>query len=351
MREELLGYLLGALDEDEMQRVSEWLRDNPDGQRQLRELELRLRPLEEGFEAVEAPSDDLISRTLAGLPDGIPSESDEESESEESYVTLSKVNLAAESGKSRNRWRLLDSIGGLLAVATLFALLLPTIADDRFEARKTACQDQLREFGTAIAQYVTRNEQERLPQVAEQGPEAFAGVYALRLADAGLLTDASLRWCPSADVPVLLDLGRAEMDQLPSVGALSHLELERLKAIQQVAGGHYAYSLGVLDKNSLVPPKYESRGTFAVMADAPLTSDPSRLIDASANRVSFAHGCEGTNVLYEDGSVQFIRMPGLSTMPDHPFLNHVGEWEAGVNIDDASLAPSWRAPFSHSLQR
>ncbi len=61
------------------------------------------------------------------------------------------------------------------------AWLLPAMAKGRFESRKVACQDQLRQFGTALTQYVIRSPQERLPAVSESGPEAFAGMYAVRL--------------------------------------------------------------------------------------------------------------------------------------------------------------------------
>ena len=54
---------------------------------------------------------------------------------------------------------------------------------------------------------------------------------------------------------------------------------------------------------------------------------------------------------FEDGRVNFITVPSLDSMPDHPWLNHHGDVEAGVNVDDASLAPSWRPPFVHVRQR
>ena len=43
----LLGYLLGALDPEEMQRVANWLREDPEAREQLAELERMIRPLEE----------------------------------------------------------------------------------------------------------------------------------------------------------------------------------------------------------------------------------------------------------------------------------------------------------------
>ncbi len=95
----------------------------------------------------------------------------------------------------------MDWAGGAAAAAVILGLLLPSLAQGRFESRKAACQDQLRQFGTALTQFVNRNQQERLPAVSETGPEAFAGVYAVRLNEAGLIDDPSSRWCPSLDPP------------------------------------------------------------------------------------------------------------------------------------------------------
>ena len=68
MHEDLLGYLLGALEPHEMRRVAQWLRDDPEAREQLAELERSLRPLEEGHTPVEPPPSDLVSKTLANLP-------------------------------------------------------------------------------------------------------------------------------------------------------------------------------------------------------------------------------------------------------------------------------------------
>ena len=68
-----------------------------------------------------------------------------------------------------------------------------------------------------------------------------------------------------------------------------------------------------------------------------------------ANRIG--HSGFGINVLYEDGRVQFISLSSLETMRDHPLMNHRAQPEAGVNVDDASLAPSWYPPFINVRQR
>ncbi|MCD0461267.1 anti-sigma factor family protein [Roseiconus lacunae] len=351
MHEDLLGYLLGALEPDEMQRVSEWLKDNPEGQAELARLERSLRPLEDGFEAIEPPSEDLLARTMAAIPEGIPPTSDE-AVGRDYPVTLSDVELSRESTRPTSRWNVVDSIGGLLSVATLLALLLPTIAAGRFQARKAACQDNLRSLGTALLQYVTQDHQGRLPQVQPSGPEAFAGVYAIRLHDVGLLPDDQPQWCPSMGVPtqpqaVISKPNTAGAYRLPTAGELHQLSVNQLQSVQQYAGGHYAYNLGVIGDQGYSSPQYEGRATFAVMADSPV-------IGRDANGMAttrYAHGERGINVLYENGSVQFVSLDAIDSLRDNPFLNHAGAIEAGVNIDDAALAPSDIPPFKISVQR
>lgn len=353
MHEDLLGYLLGALEPDEMQRIAQWLRDNPEGQAELERLERSLRPLEEEFEAVEPPSQELLDSTLAAIPEGLPPQTAHEAAAAASgiptppVVGLADADLTPDAGRAVHRWRAMDSIGGLLAVAVLLALLLPSIAAGRSEARKVACADNLRLLHTHLMQYVSHDHQQRLPEVAASGPEAFAGVYAVRLAERGLLPQA--RWCPSVGMETLepqratLSSRLIELAELPSVSELREMPVNDLKQVQQVAGGNYAYTLGVVADGRLSSPRFESRTQFAVMSDAPIFDE--------FGKMRFAHGNHGINVLYEDGAVRFVRGAALDAMPDHPLLNHKGVSEAGVNIDDASLGPSWRPPFTDSLQR
>jgi hypothetical protein len=122
--------------------------------------------------------------------------------------------------------------------------------------------------------------------------------------------------------------------------------VDQLRQIQQVSGGHYAYTLGVIDHDRHTSPKFEGRSSFAVMSDAPLAGT-----GRSETFQIVGHDGDGINVLYEDGRVQFISVSSLGSMPDHIWRNHHGSVEAGVNVDDASLAPSWRPPFVTVNQR
>lgn len=341
MHEDLLGYLLGALEPHEMRRVAEMLRDDPEARRQLEEIEKSLRPLEESIEASEPPPADLVARTMASLPP-LPSPDDV---TENPPVELAGIRSSIDAPRDRAiRW--LDWVGGVAAAIVILGLLLPTLAEGRFESRKLACQDQMRQLGTAITQYVSRSSEERLPVVAESGVEAYAGIYANRLHDAGLLIDPMSRWCPSLDMPQQGEFYLTSLDTVESVSELQMASVDRLKQIQQVSGGHYAYTLGVIERDRYTSPRFEGRSSFAVLADAPLVSV------GQADQFQFvAHGGEGVNVLFEDGRVRFIPRTALDSMPDHILVNNRGSVEAGVHIDDASLAPSYRPPFVATPQR
>lgn len=341
MHEDLLGYLLGALDPDEMQRVTQWLRDDPDARAQLAKIEQSLKPLQQhaefGSQFDETlPPKDLISRTLNDLPPlPVP----------EAPVIAPMSSAVDTPTGSHRSW--FDWAGGAVSIAILLGLLLPAMASGRLEARKFACQDHLHQFGTALTNFVNRSQQSRLPAVSESGPEAFAGVYAVRLKEVGLLEDADLRWCPSRDRPSRTQYASTELSTVVDSAALYRATVNQLKRIQRYAGGHYAYSLGVIDTNGFASPRFESRSSFAVMSDAPRN----RTSQGSWDLATMGHGGTGINVLYEDGSVRFVSITSLDDLIDHPLRNHLGQGEAGVNVDDASLAPSWRPPFLHVRQR
>lgn len=446
MREDLLGYLLGALEPDEMERVRQRLKEDPEARQQMAELEEMLRPLHEQQEVIEPPPSDLVARTLASLPPlpttgsenadpkGVESHDKQRVPPEDTFVGEAAVVGAPGvwseavtgefpagmdreathpamlpvrelSGASAWSWR--DWIVSLLAASVVVAVVLPALLEGRFLARRQACQENLRQLGVAMTQFVTYNAQSRLPAVEPRGHLAFAGVYAARLNEAGLLSDAQWRWCPSIDPdaywrqqnipteePYPQAVTLAVLDEIaarvrrPESGsaatATTGEAVRRLRHLQQTAGGHYAYTLGIQDGDVLVSPRFEGRSSFAVMSDvafgrvdddrlgrfAPLDEQASAYPKTARWRVAnspaaehtaskwtarplqvISHDGRGINVLYEDGRVYFLPTESLHRIPDHPLLNHEGRVEAGVHLDDAALGPSWQPPFIDSPQR
>jgi len=363
MQEDLLGYLLGALDDDDMHRISELLKNDPELRKGLEELKKTIDVMEDAYVPTEPPPADLVSRTLELIDEqssSIASPTSPKNDSlrlakvrsEENLVELGLSDpVSPMSGSASGRW--FDWIGAAAAAVIILCILLPALANGRFEARKAACQDQLRRLGVALTQFVSRTPEQRLPAVAASGPEAFAGVYALRLNESGLIPDGEIRWCPSLALP---DDDQSSLVNLGEVGSLENLRqapVNELQEIQKFAGGHYAYNLGVVIDNQYTSPRFEARASFAVMSDTPLIGNLGVGDLGHSDRLSewIGHSGRGINILFEDGRVTFVPTESIHSLPDHPLLNHQGEVEAGVNIDDASLAPSWRPPFLDVPQR
>jgi hypothetical protein len=352
MREDLLGYLLGALEPDEARRMEELLKTDPSLREELAAVEAMLRPLEDASNVVDDLPSGLVERTLAKLPT-VGNHTDlintpDSNDSRSTLVSLPTLGMSNERAlRPTRRWA--DWAAGSFAAAVLLGLLLPSLAEGRFAARRNACQDQLRRFGTAITQFVMMNQQQKLPSVAESGPEAFAGMYAIRLFEAGLLDDPNMRLCPSSAVGRNPDAEQAftELNEFVATKQLHSASTDQLVRWQQRAGGDYAYSLGVIDGNHYSTPRYEARSSFAVMSDSPVGS----LVNHEIRANQIGHSGRGMNVLYEDGRVQFISVDSLQSIPDHPLFNDRGTVEAGVDLDDAVLAPSWRPPFIGTPQR
>jgi len=366
MREDLLGYLLSALEPHEMRRVEQELRKSSALREELEYLQAKLQPIDDACESIpvyETPPD-LISRTLAALPDLAFRDCAfidhaallNDAHSDEWTPTIAMAPITEIRRSFRSGWS--DLIVASLASVAVLALLIPNIARGRYEARKLACQDHLRQLGTAISQFVMLDNHDSLPSIAENGPEAFAGIYAVRLADHDLLDGGDLRWCPESGTPTLI--GSTTEEAKPDADALIHSgdltraskrgNIDRLRYLQQTAGGNYAYNLGVVDGERYKAPRYEGRASFAVLGDAPISG--AEFVDGvDVDRLQWSHGNNGANILFEDGSVRFMDMSQSMQFADHPFLNHRGSIEAGVNIDDASLGPSHRPPFVSVRQR
>jgi prepilin-type processing-associated H-X9-DG protein len=402
MREDLLGYLLSALEPHEMRRIDQRLQEDPLLREELANVQRMLNEFDQTVgenDLVELPPD-LISRTLDSIDAAETLESDGSGFANASDPDAGQTVTAGGSHSlfsgdsailgmrperllpSKNRQSWADMLVSALAAAAILALAFPVVARYRGEARKMACQNNLRQLGVAIGDYVLGRTDSRLPQVAESGHEAFSGIWELRLTDRGLLTDPSLRWCADGEIPdeecprnceetQLLFYGDRETgtkSSPPRRGTLfsrvgshdlinsEHLmdaafrgDIKLLKFIQRVAGGHYAYNLGVIDNGKYQTPRYEGRSSFAVLGDMPIagrqTADG---IDVTT--LKWHHG-EGANILYEDGSVRHVRPRSMIDVYDHPYTNHRGSIAAGVNIDDASLGPSWYAPTPEAIQR
>ena len=321
-REQLLDFLLDALDDVEREQVERQLQTDPSLQQELDLLQERLEPLAECYCEYDPPAT-LAERTCAFVTGHANAEK----------ARLAKVGLSEATGVGsvRSRLTLADTLvaaGILLAAALLF---FPAILNSRDLARLAQCQNNLSHLGLALASYSDLGSGGFYPCVPTAGNRAFAGIYAPILQDAGFLTDPNWIVCPSSALAEQLGDFR-----VPTLGDVDRADRVALIVFQGMAGGSYGYNLGFVIDGKHGWPRHLGRTHFALMSDAP---NPSWMDMRSLN-----HGGRGQNILYDDGHVRFV-VDCFGTRRDHPFRNHFGRIEAGVNENDSVIGAGFSTPF------
>jgi hypothetical protein len=321
-RENVLGYLLGALDDSEMEEVAVRLEVDPVYQRQLLEVRRRLAPLQalENEAAECQPPKGLARRTCDFVFAYVP-------RPQPAAQRISPCAAAPCRASSRVRW--IDALVAAVVFILASAVIWPAVHDSRFQARLTTCQDNLRELGMALTSY-SRAHDGRFPAVPAEGRLAAAGVYAPMLVSEGYLSEPRRVLCPESPQASGRDL------QIPTVEELQGVGENEAAQLRGQMGGSYGYCIGHLEHGVLLPTKNLGRNYFALMADAPS--------DALPNHQSLNHGGRGQNVLFEDGHVAFATtsQPAGS---DDIFSNDDHLVAAGIHRDDSVIAGSGTAPI------
>lgn len=330
LRELLLGYLLDALDEVERTKVEQKLATNERWRAELEHLETSLEPLAETFEEFEPPLD-LVERTCNLIDDHA-----ETFEAAAGGLSPAKPRVPVFAVSSP--WSLADMVVAIGVCAVAALLFFPAISNSRYAAQLTACQNNLRQIGLAMADFSDKAGAGYFPGVPSSGNRAFAGVYAPILADAGYLTDSRILVCPAEPLSAQFSDFR-----IPTLQEIDTADQVSIRPLQEMSGGSYGYSLGVIVAGKHEPPRNLGRDSFPLMSDAPLIY--------SATLPNGHHWGKGLNMLFEDGHVQFLEIHDPRLSNDDPFRNRLGEVEAGLDRDDAVIGRSVAPPFRDALLR
>ena len=320
LRDELLGYLLGALEPDQEQAVEQYLRSDPEARRELEILRRATTPL--AADRAHLPSPDGLAQQTCRLI----------------RVRAHSAKAVQFSTSNVSGWQFRDFLvaASILVVATL--LLLPAIQRSRWQSRQLACANNLSSLGTALSEYGDRHGG-FLPYVPSEGRLAVAGIYASLLHDQGFVSDSSMFLCPALKqtkpfrVPSLEELRRIPTDS-PQFGVWI-----------RTMGGNYGYVLGYMQNGRYHGTRNRSRARFPILSDQPpaitqlaaLGSPPSALNSPN-------HGGGGQNVLFEDGHTEWITLCVAGHSGDNIFLNRHGRVGAGIGPHDAVLAASDVSP-------
>jgi hypothetical protein len=319
--QQLLGYLLGALEEDEQQQIEAQLRRDPALRAELARLRQCLEPLEESWQPVCPPSG-LWQRTCH-------------------FVDVAARAVAVVPGElaRRSSWAFRDLAAVAAVVVAGCLLLFPAVNRSRFQAAMRGCQNNLWQLGVSLKQYADINNG-CFPLVPQQGPGAFGGFFAPELRDHGLLPDTRVMVCPAAG------LQRRESLYVPTCQELRSATPQQLAELRRRMRGDYGYTLGCMVNGRYVPVRDRNRPTYALIADA-----PSPALDGQP---SGNHGWQGQNILFEDCTVRFFSWEDLThgcvLLYGNAFLNNDGEVGPGQDEADAVIVPMCARPLAWGQQ-
>lgn len=335
--EQLIAYLLGDASSELRRHIESRLPNDEDLADRLQQFRQVLGHMD-SLAGPHEPPCDLIESTLeridaAAQREGAAADASESSASGDTQrIGLRPLRPELQpAGSKRNFW---DSGALALSLLLLCCMILPAMVEVRSGARRNQCADNLRTIGWNLISYAMGDPATRFPEVGNDDLTGFAGIFPVRLRSAGFPIRYSQLQCPSligcsqADKPI-------DINVIPTLAELAEIDPAELPHWKCSLGGDMAFSLGVLEKDQIVAPRYEGRADFAILSDAPV-------FEASQERM-IAHGGEGANFLFEDGRIAFIRWEGRVhyRVGDYPFQNLVGRHAAGLTASDISLAPSY----------
>lgn len=317
-REQLLGYWLGALDDDEHRHVDARLQREPELLRSLESVQRSLRPLQ-GMTRVYEPPVGLAERTCRTVLGD-----------RRRVAPLPQLSACAPSPRWTAGFRFADVAVAVAVFLAAVALIVPAVQSSRFNAHILTCQDKLRQIGMALSQYSER-QGGYFPVVPPRGRFATAGIYAPVLLEHGLLTQSHQVVCPGSPLAEDRDFRVPHLSEVRQVGDRQGREMCRHM------GGSYGYTLGYVQDGVYRGTKNRHRARFALLSDTPSLHMP--------ELQSVNHSGRGQNILFEDGHVQFLEIPSALDSSDHFFTNDEGRIAPGTHVDDSVVVSSTAYPL------
>jgi hypothetical protein len=230
-----------------------------------------------------------------------------------------------------SRFTAADAVVAMGVVLAASIIFFPAIANSRYQARVSACQNNLRQLHVALREYSSRHG-DLFPFVPAEGNRAVAGVYAPILADCGLMPESGLLLCPDSAMAECADQYR-----IPTLEELDRAYGAQLAQLQRSMGGSYGYCLGYWDGVKLQAIRDRGRDHFVIVADTPQLG-PGGV--SSEN-----HGSHGQNVLFGGGAAKYLRGSLEEVSGDNIYLSIRGHVEAGRLPTDAVIGSSPASPL------
>lgn len=325
MRELLIRYLLGELNEVEHDEVHRQLAASPELQREL----ARLRKCMSA-----APDDDFGADTPSGLAARTTERVAVGCDDPLEYSSERTVLAATDPPAGVLGWSLADLTvaGGVVLAVSM--LLFPALRDSRNATRRNVCQDNQRQLWLVLASYA-EDHGDYYPRIA---PHQNAGSFAVELVDReyiGAEELAVLLVCPGAPLADALRSGQFVM-RVPTSEMLRAMSPAQLAVARRWMSPFYAYRF-----------PYRVGEEYFYVRDQRMPLSPVFSDTAGARQDGFMspnHGGTIVQVTNQDGSVKSFRSNTMPGVNDNLFLNALGLMAAGVDRQDTVLARSDATP-------
>jgi prepilin-type processing-associated H-X9-DG protein len=320
MDENLIGYLLDALDPETRREVARSLEADPELRQRLELLRQAVAPLEADRADSEPPLG-LVIRTLGRVAEHCCRDLPHAPAPPRSPTVTFR----------RPFWRRADVLVAASILVVALGLALSWLVNLRDRQGLLACQNNLREFFTGLKTYSDQHDR-NFPNVATAArtPRNVAGLVVPMLVSAQALPRGASIRCPGNGAAA------------PAEWTLEQIQNMTDEEFAQTAGRLaccYAYSLGYRDADGYHGPRFDPEQPNELL---PLMSDRPPEDPRAGNSPN--HGGRGQNVLYTDGHVSFKTTRSAGFGGDDIFLNRAQKVEAGLDPHDTVLGNSAARP-------
>jgi prepilin-type processing-associated H-X9-DG protein len=325
MDENLVGYLLNALEPDEQHAVEVALQECPETRNRLEALRQTIDHLAVDSERDDPPAG-LWIRTLARVAEHRCRE-----------LPHAPTRLAFPPALGRSGWRRMDVAVAAGILLCLGLLIPPSLNYVRYRSDILACQNNLRVFHAALQDYSQRHHGD-FPNVAAAVPEPrnVAGIFIPILNEEKLLPETVSVSCPAG--------GRQSPAQA-SLEDVKRMDMDEFSRYVSSLAGCYAYTLGYSDSDGAPVRGLRLEPILGNSAYVPILADrPPEQIENGDPGNSPNHGGNGQNVLYVDGHCNFCTVRTVGYNGDDIFVNLDKRVAAGKSLWDAVLASSAARP-------
>jgi hypothetical protein len=348
--EELIGYLLGSLEPAEERLVEEALKQNATIRQKLSDLEEKLAHLPDRFQEIDPP-EGLSQKTLNTI--SIVNSSIKANDGRVQPLVVPAKKSAKKSTSSKDlqvgkgNWTAMDLVVGTVICFIVAVVLLPSIANSRFQTNLLHCQDNLRKIGTNMASIADSFDGEFIvPQNVDRWQ---ASLFAQKIIETRLASEASEFICPNdpgkekttevfqqAWSPVHLLTPESDFALSPSAERASQQPQvssppkfwSDLNLIRQseAASGSYGFPAPQRTADGYQAIRVPGNRFTVLCADAACFDNP--------GYQSRNHGSQGQNILLGDLSVDYIRKTACLPSGDHIYTNNQGKIQPGVSPGD-----------------